>query len=141
MRSDILNSKQLEAINTLDGPCMIVAGPGSGKTSVITHKIAHLVDLGVNPYNILAITFTNKAAKEIKARVDKLVNSDTSKLWMGTFHSIFLKLLKVNAHLINYKSDFSIYDTDDSVSLINSIIKDLALSADQYKGSVVYNRI
>ncbi|MBI9068032.1 MAG: UvrD-helicase domain-containing protein [Salinivirgaceae bacterium] len=137
-----LNNVQREAVVAKDGPSLIIAGAGSGKTRVLTYRIAHLLASGVSPWNILALTFTNKAAKEMKNRIGKLVGEDLSNsLWMGTFHSIFSKILRTEAEALNFPSAFTIYDTQDSKSLIKSIIKDLKLDDSVYKPNGVMSRI
>lgn len=127
-KSDILtglNPAQYEAVTTIKGPVLIIAGAGSGKTKALTHRIANIIQNGVNPSNILALTFTNKAAKEMKERIAHLVSYDKSRyIWAGTFHSIFAKILRIEAAAIGYSANFSIYDTDDSNSLIKKILKD-----------------
>ncbi len=120
---------------------MIVAGAGSGKTRVLTFRIAWLLDKGVDPFNILALTFTNKAAREMRARIEKVVGGAAKALWMGTFHSVFSRILRANAERLGFPQSFSIYDTDDAKSLINSIVKEMKLDEQLYKGSFVYNRI
>jgi DNA helicase-2/ATP-dependent DNA helicase PcrA len=135
---DDLNSAQQEAVCYTDGPSLVIAGAGSGKTRVLTYKIVHLLCNGYEPYRIMALTFTNKAAREMKERVAALVGNEiASKLWMGTFHSIFLRILRRHASLLGYKPDFTIYDAADSRSLIKLIIKDLSLDEKQYKPNTV----
>ena len=137
-----LNKNQRKAVEQIDGSSMVIAGAGSGKTRVLTYKIAHLLKHGVNPYNILALTFTNKASKEMKERIDKIVGGHKSKnLWMGTFHSIFSRILRIESEKIHYPQNFTIYDTADSKSLIRSIIKELNLDKDTYKVGTIQNRI
>jgi DNA helicase-2/ATP-dependent DNA helicase PcrA len=136
-----LNEPQRQAVIFTDGPLMIIAGAGSGKTRVLTYRIAHLIYHGVDPYNILALTFTNKAAKEMRERIEKIVGDEAKNIWMGTFHSIFAKILRIEGHLIGYTRDFSIYDTEDSKSLIKSIVKELNLDDKLYKASIVHSRI
>ena len=137
-----LNDSQKNAVLNTDGPMMIVAGAGSGKTRVITYRIAHLIQKGIDPFNILALTFTNKAANEMKARITGLLgNSDARNLWMGTFHSVFARILRSEADKIGFPSDFTIYDTEDSKNLIKAIIKELNLDDKQYKPGLVYGRI
>lgn len=137
-----LNSPQLEGTINTEGPCMIIAGAGSGKTRVLTYRIAHLIDSkGVDPFAIMALTFTNKAAKEMRHRIEGVIGGDARNIWMGTFHSVFARLLRAEAHHIGYPNNFSIYDTDDSKSLIKSIVKEMSLDETQYKANVVYNRI
>jgi len=137
-----LNEPQLEGVLNTDGPCMLIAGAGSGKTRVLTYRIAHLIQSkGVDPFNIMALTFTNKAAKEMRERIETVVGSDARALLMGTFHSVFARILRAEAHHIGYPNNFTIYDTDDSKSLIKSIVKEMGLDETQYKANVVYNRI
>lgn len=138
---DELNEVQRAAVTTAEGPVMIVAGPGSGKTRVLTYRIAHLVQLGVDPFRILALTFTNKAAAEMRERVEKIVGMEARNLYIGTFHSVFARILRYEASKIGYPSNFTIYDTDDSRSLIKSIVKEQGLSDSLYKPSIVHNRI
>jgi DNA helicase-2/ATP-dependent DNA helicase PcrA len=138
---DTLNPPQKEATLYTEGPLMILAGAGSGKTRVLTFRIAYLIHKGVDPFNILALTFTNKAAREMKDRIEKVVGTDARNLWMGTFHSVFARILRSEAHHIGYQSDFTIYDTDDSKSLIKSIVSELQLDDKLYKPSTVLNRI
>lgn len=137
-----LNPAQYDGVVNTEGPTMLIAGAGSGKTRVLTYRIAHLIkNKGVDPFNIMALTFTNKAAKEMRDRVEKVVGSDARNLWMGTFHSVFARLLRAEAHHLGYPSNFTIYDTDDSKTLIRSIVKELGLDDQAYKPNVVYNRI
>ncbi|MCU0436607.1 MAG: exodeoxyribonuclease V subunit gamma [Raineya sp.] len=136
-----LNEPQRQAVIFTDGPLMIIAGAGSGKTRVLTYRIAHLIYHGVDPYNILALTFTNKAANEMRERIEKVIGEDAKNIWMGTFHSIFAKILRIEGDKIGYTRDFSIYDTEDSKSLIKSIVKELNLDDKLYKASTVYSRI
>ena len=139
---DSLNEPQREGVMNTEGACMIIAGAGSGKTRVLTLRIAHLIQSQhVDPFNIMALTFTNKAAKEMRDRLEKMVGTDAKNLWMGTFHSVFARILRAEAHHLGYPSNFTIYDTDDSKSLLRSIIKELSLDETQYKVNVVYNRI
>ena len=121
---DNLNPPQMQAVLHTDGPVMIIAGAGSGKTRVLTFRIANIVHKGVDPFNILALTFTNKAAKEMRNRIEKLVGSNARNLWMGTFHSVFARILRQEAERIGYPSNFTIYDSDDSKSLIKAILKE-----------------
>lgn len=132
-----LNIEQRNAVEQIDGPCMIVAGAGSGKTRVLTYKIAYLIESGINPFEILALTFTNKAANEMKQRISKLVGSTAGNIWMGTFHSIFARILRVEAQYIGFDRNFTIYDDDDSDRLIESIMKDLGFSTDNPKPRTV----
>ena len=137
-----LNSQQKDAVVYCEGPQLVIAGAGSGKTRVLTYKIVHLLQLGYEPWRILALTFTNKAAREMRERVEQLVGHPTaSKLWMGTFHSIFARILRSNAERIGFKSNFTIYDTSDSKSLVKTILKDMQLDDKIYKPSVVLNAI
>jgi len=136
-----LNEPQRQAVIFTDGPLMIIAGAGSGKTRVLTYRIAHLIYHGVDPYNILALTFTNKAANEMRDRIGKVIGEDAKNIWMGTFHSIFAKILRIEGDKIGYTRDFSIYDTEDTKSLIKSIVKELNLDDKLYKASTVYSRI
>ena len=138
---DGLNPSQKAAVEQTEGPVMIVAGAGSGKTRVITYRVAHLIRKGVDPFNILVLTFTNKAAKEMRERIMKVVGTEAKNIWMGTFHSVFAKLLRVEALKIGYPNNFTIYDTDDSKSLIRSILKELQLDDKLYNANFVYNRI
>ncbi|MDN4164942.1 exodeoxyribonuclease V subunit gamma [Cytophagales bacterium LB-30] len=137
-----LNEPQLDGVLTTEGPTMIIAGAGSGKTRVLTYRIAYLIkEKGVDPFNILALTFTNKAAMEMRHRIEQEVGSDARNLWMGTFHSVFARILRAEAEKLGYPSNFTIYDTDDSKSLIKKIVKELGLDDKVYKANVVYNRI
>ena len=141
MEQDFLNSlndQQREAVLYTDGPELVIAGAGSGKTRVLTYKIAHLLQMGYPPYRLLALTFTNKAANEMKERIAALVGTETAqRLWAGTFHSIFSRILRANADRISYRHDFTIYDASDSLSLIKSIIRELQLDDKTYKPSTV----
>lgn len=137
-----LNPSQLEGVINTEGPSMIVAGAGSGKTRVLTYRIAHLIKAhNVDSFNIMALTFTNKAAREMRNRIEKEVGNEARNLWMGTFHSVFARILRAEASRLGYTSNFTIYDTDDSKSLIKSIVKELGLDDKLYKPNVVYNRI
>jgi DNA helicase-2/ATP-dependent DNA helicase PcrA len=137
-----LNESQREAVLHTDGPLMIVAGAGSGKTRVLTTRIAHLLANGVDAFNILALTFTNKAAKEMKERVEKILgNSEARNLYIGTFHSVFARILRGEAPKLGFPNNFTIYDTDDSKSVIKTVINELNLDEKHYKPSTVYNRI
>lgn len=138
---DSLNEAQKAAVLNTEGPSLIIAGAGSGKTRVLTMRIAYLIDKGVDPFNILALTFTNKAAKEMKHRIQQIVGMDAKNLWMGTFHSIFSRILRVEAEKIGYPPNFTIYDTEDSKSLIKQILKEQYLDDKIYKPSTVLNRI
>lgn len=142
-----LNSAQRAAVEATDGPTMVIAGAGSGKTKVLTVRIAHLMAKGVDPFRILALTFTNKAAKEMKERIAKLLagvpgmGAEARNLWMGTFHSVFARILRSEADKLGYPKDFTIYDTDDSRSLIRTIVKELQLDDKLYKANQVHGRI
>ncbi len=138
---DELNDIQRQAVTTTDGPVMVIAGPGSGKTRVLTYRIAHLMKIGVAPWNILALTFTNKAAREMKDRIEKVVGPMAFKVWAGTFHSLFSRILRVEAHHLGYPNDFTIYDTDDSKSVIREIVKSLKLDSKVYNVSAILSRI
>ena len=137
-----LNEAQLAPVLQREGAMIVIAGAGSGKTRVLTYRIAYLMSQGVDPFNILALTFTNKAAREMKKRIAQIVGSSEAKnLWMGTFHSIFAKILRFEADKLGYPSNFTIYDTQDSQSVIRSIIKEMQLDKDIYKYKQVYSRI
>src|SRR5574339_894026 len=137
-----LNEKQREAVLHINGPLMIVAGAGSGKTKVLTTRIAHLMSSGVDAFNILALTFTNKAAKEMKERVEKILgDGEARNLYIGTFHSVFARVLRFEADKIGYPRNFTIYDTDDAKSVVKTVIQELDLDDKHYKPSSVYNRI
>ena len=136
-----LNEAQREAAACTEGPEMIIAGAGSGKTRTLTYRIAHLVEKGVDPFNILALTFTNKAAAEMKDRIMKLVGSDARNIWMGTFHSIFARILRAEAGRIGYVNTFTIYDNDDSKSAIKQIVKAMNLDPKVYNPGYVLSRI
>ena len=137
-----LNDAQLAPTLQMDGPMIVIAGAGSGKTRVLTFRIAYLMSKGIDPFNILALTFTNKAAREMKSRIASIVgDSEAKNLWMGTFHSVFAKILRFEAEKLGYPSNFTIYDTQDSQRLISSIIKEMKLDKDVYKYKQVYSRI
>jgi DNA helicase-2/ATP-dependent DNA helicase PcrA len=137
-----LNEQQREAVLHKDGPIMIVAGAGSGKTKVLTTRIAHLMASGVDAFNILALTFTNKAAKEMKERIEKILgNNEARNLYIGTFHSVFARILRGEAHRIGYPNNFTIYDTDDAKSVVKTVVNELNLDDKHYKPATVYNRI
>ena len=120
---------------------MLIAGAGSGKTRVLTYRIAQLMNKGVDAFNIMSLTFTNKASREMRERIEKVVGHDARNLWMGTFHSVFARILRAEAHHLGYPNNFTIYDTDDSKSLIRSIVKEMGLDDTAYKATTVYNRI
>src|SRR3984893_18320654 len=137
-----LNDRQKEAVDHVDGPIMIIAGAGSGKTKVLTTRIAHLMSIGVDAFNILALTFTNKAAKEMKERVERILgNSDARNLYIGTFHSVFARILRAEAPKLGFPHNFTIYDTDDAKSVVKTVVYELNLDDKHYKPNIVYNRI
>ena len=137
-----LNSPQKEAVTTIEGPVMVIAGAGSGKTKALTHRIAYMIQEGINPFAIMALTFTNKAAKEMKERIMKLVDAHSARnVWMGTFHSIFARILRIEAQHLGFTPDFTIYDTDDSKQLINSILKERELDTKAYPAKYILHRI
>lgn len=137
-----LNAEQREAVEHIEGPLMIVAGAGSGKTKVLTTRIAHLMQHGVDAFNILALTFTNKAAAEMKERIEKILgNNEARNLYIGTFHSVFARILRAEANKLGYPNNFTIYDTDDAKSIIKGIVKDMNLDDKHYKPAFIYNRI
>lgn len=137
-----LNNSQLEAVKYMDGPSLVIAGAGSGKTRVLTYKIAYLLSQGIFPSSIMALTFTNKAAREMRNRIGEQVGFKQSRyLWMGTFHSIFSRILRAEAQFLGFTKDFSIYDSSDSKSLIKSIIKELQLDDKVYKANNIHSRI
>lgn len=139
---DDLNSQQREAVEYIGGPQLVIAGAGSGKTRVLTHKLVYLIRCGIPPERIMALTFTNKAAREMQNRIDRMLESRSSwKLWSGTFHSIFLRILRRHSDLIGFRSNFTIYDTADTKSLIKTIIKDMGLDDKTYKSSSVASAI
>ncbi len=138
---DELNDIQRQAVTEFEGPVMINAGPGSGKTRVLTYRIAFMMEQGVQPYNILALTFTNKASKEMQERIEKLIGSEARNLFMGTFHSVFARILRTKASMLGYTNNFSIYDSDDTKSVIKATVKELGLNEDLYKANYVYSRI
>ena len=137
-----LNEKQREAVLHVEGPLMIVAGAGSGKTKVLTTRVAHLMANGVDAFNILALTFTNKAAKEMKERVEHILgNNEARNLYIGTFHSVFARILRTEGPKLGYPNNFTIYDTDDAKNVVKTVINELNLDDKHYKPSTVYNRI
>ncbi|HUR31315.1 MAG TPA: UvrD-helicase domain-containing protein, partial [Saprospiraceae bacterium] len=136
-----LNEVQRKAVMHIKGPVMVIAGPGSGKTRVLTYRIAYLIEQGAVPYQILALTFTNKAAREMKERISSVVGSKGDRVWAGTFHSIFARILRMEAAKIGYPPTFTIYDRDDSKSLVGDIIKEMKLDPKQYNASSVLARI
>ena len=136
-----LNDAQQKAVKHTDGATMVIAGAGSGKTRVLTYKVAYLIQKGVDPFNILALTFTNKAAREMKERITEQVGSDARNVWMGTFHSIFARILRIEGHRLGYPSNFTIYDMDDTKRLVKNIIKENNLDDKQYPANYVLSRI
>ena len=137
-----LNDDQKKPVLHKNGPLIVIAGAGSGKTRVLTYRIVHLINEGVDPFNILALTFTNKAAKEMKKRISQSVGDSIAKnIWMGTFHSVFARILRSEASFIGYPTSFTIYDTQDSERLVSNIIKELKLNKDNYKAKQIRNRI
>lgn len=143
--SDILtglNEPQREAVQTVSGPVMIIAGAGAGKTKALTHRIAYMIEQGVSPFSIMSLTFTNKAAAEMKERVMKLVDPHAGRnVWMGTFHSVFARILRSEAECLGFTKDFTIYDTDDSKQLLNNILKERELDTKAYPVKYLQNRI
>ncbi len=137
-----LNEAQRKGVLNTEGPTLIIAGAGSGKTRVLTYRIAHLIkSKAVDPFNIMALTFTNKAAKEMRDRIEQVVGPDARNIWMGTFHSVFARILRAEADYLGYPRNFTIYDTDDSKTLIKNIVKELGLDETTYKANVVFGRI
>lgn len=137
----ILNDEQRKAVEEIEGPSMIIAGAGSGKTRVLTYKIAYLVESGVSPYEILSLTFTNKAAKEMKERLSKLIESNFEKIWMGTFHSVFARLLRIEAEFLGFTRNFTIYDSDDSAGLIKQLMNSNNMATDNPTPKAIHNSI
>ena len=137
-----LNEAQQQAVSYIDGPSLVIAGAGSGKTRVLTYKIAYLLQQGMKPWSIMALTFTNKAAREMKERIGKLVGNDLAQhLYMGTFHSIFSRILRAEAEHIGFNSNFTIYDETDSRSLLKAIVKEKGLDEKIYKPAAVHAKI
>jgi len=136
-----LNESQRNAVLYNEGPSLVIAGAGSGKTRVLTYKIAYLLERGYTPWSILALTFTNKAAREMKERIARQVGDQARYLWMGTFHSIFSRILRCEAQAVGFSSNFTIYDSSDSKSLIKSIVKEMQLDDKTYKPGVIQARI
>ena len=136
-----LNDKQLEAVNHKEGPCLVLAGAGSGKTRVLTQRIIKLIDDGVSPYNILAITFTNKAAREMRMRIENEMGSVSDCIFIGSFHSFGLRILRENYHDIGYTSNITILDTDDVKSLIKRILKENGYDIQNYDIKYIMNKI
>ena len=142
MKIDDLNKEQQEAVLQTDGPILILAGAGSGKTRVLTTKIAYLIeDIGISPYNVLAITFTNKAAKEMSDRLYHMIGEVSKKVQVSTFHSFGLKILRENCEALGYKSNFVIMDSEDTLTVIKKILKGLDLDPKQYNPSAIRNKI
>ena len=142
MNLEELNPSQREAVLCIDAPSLVIAGAGSGKTRVLTYKIAYLLEQGFQPWNILALTFTNKAAREMRDRIATLVSPEKAeKLWMGTFHSIFARILRIEGHRLGYDTNYTIYDTADSLSLIKLVIREMNLDEKVYKPTAIQNRI
>jgi DNA helicase II / ATP-dependent DNA helicase PcrA len=137
----VLNPEQRIAVEEIDGPCMIIAGAGSGKTRVLTYKVAYLIESGVSPYQILALTFTNKAANEMKERVAALLNCNTDNLWMGTFHSVFARILRVEAEKIGFTRNFTIYDMDDSVNVVKQVMAENGISTEKTNPKGIHSTI
>ena len=138
---DELNPVQRQAVENTDGPVLVVAGPGSGKTRVLTYRIAHIMEKGVAPWEILSLTFTNKAAREMQERISKVVGDKARNVWSGTFHSIFARILRVEADKIGYSPNFTIYDTEDTKSVIGAIIKEMNLDKTVYNVNTIRSRI
>lgn len=139
---DELNEKQREAVLYTDGPSLVIAGAGSGKTRVLTYKVAYLLECGCAPYSIMALTFTNKAAREMKERVAQLVSPEqAARLWMGTFHAVFSRILRKEAEYLGFDSHFTIYDVSDTRSLLRNIVRELELDSKRYKDTLLYSRI
>ena len=136
-----LNSKQKEAVMHIDGPCLVLAGAGSGKTSVLTNRVAYLIENGIDPINILAITFTNKAAKEMKERITKLIGAMAYDIQISTFHSFGLRILKENYELLGYSKNFVIIDSDDSLTIIKRLLKELNMDPKYYNPREIKNKI
>lgn len=138
---DDLNDVQRRAVVATNGPVIVIAGAGSGKTRVLTYRVAYLVESGVDPFHILALTFTNKAAREMKERIVKLVGHEAANVWMGTFHSVFARILRIESHFLGFPSNFTIYDTDDSKRVIKNLIRENNLDDKVYQPGYVLNRI
>lgn len=136
-----LNTVQYDAVTHIEGPVLVIAGPGSGKTRVLTYRIAYMLQQGIDPSQILALTFTNKAAKEMKERIEKVAGSRAKSVWAGTFHSLFSRVLRMEAERIGFPQTFTIYDTEDSKSLVNTIIKEWNLNKEKYVPNAIRNRI
>ena len=144
MESQILNGlnpAQREAVVNFDSPSLIIAGAGSGQTRVLTSRIAYMIEQGVKPYQILALTFTNKAAAEMRARIEQMIGTSSRYIRMGTFHSVFSRILRENADRIGYPQSFTIYEPSDCKNLIKTICKEMNLADDKYKPNKVLSRI
>ena len=139
MKLDTLNDEQKEAVEYLNGPLLVLAGAGSGKTKVLTSRIAYLIDKGISPYNILAITFTNKAAAEMKSRVVKLVGGEANSMQISTFHSFGLKLIRENNDLLGLDNNFAIFDVEDSITAIKRVLKRLDIDSNKYTHTSSYD--
>ncbi len=131
-----LNSEQKKAVENIFGPTLVIAGAGSGKTRALTYKVAYLIEQKISPHEILVLTFTNKAANEMKSRIVELVGDKSRFVTMGTFHSVFSKILRYESEKIGYQSNYTIYDSDDSKSFMKNIMDDLGISTQQYKPNV-----
>ncbi|MEO6694118.1 MAG: UvrD-helicase domain-containing protein, partial [Ignavibacteria bacterium] len=138
---NILNAEQRRAVEEIEGPSMIIAGAGSGKTRVLTYKIAYLIESGVSPFEILSLTFTNKAAIEMRERISKLVKTNFDKIWMGTFHSIFARMLRIEADYLGFTRNFTIYDSDDSSNLIKQLMINNSMATDNPTPRAIHNSI
>ncbi len=139
---DTLNEQQKEAVFCTEGPLLILAGAGSGKTRVLTHRIAYLIEeMGINPWNILAITFTNKAAGEMRERVDRLVGFGSESIWVSTFHSCCVRILRRHINLLGYDNNFTIYDSDDQKTLMKDICKSMQIDTKKYKERMLLGTI
>jgi len=136
-----LNTVQQQAVTTLEGPVLVIAGPGSGKTRVLTYRIAHILQSGVAADHILSLTFTNKAAREMQERIQSVVGNSANGIWAGTFHSLFSRILRIEAHHIGYPTSFTIYDTEDSKNVLSALIKELNLDKETYQVNQLRNRI
>jgi DNA helicase-2/ATP-dependent DNA helicase PcrA len=136
-----LNQAQRDAVTATDGPIMVIAGPGSGKTRVLTYRVSYLIEQGVAPWTILALTFTNKSAKEMKERIEAVVGNKAKYVWAGTYHSIFAKILRIEAAKIGFTPNFTIYDSDDTKSLIGDIISEMQLDKQVYIPGQIRSRI
>ena len=136
-----LNEEQKEAVEYLNGPLLVLAGAGSGKTKVLTSRIAYLIDKGISPYNILAITFTNKAAQEMKSRVQKIVGGEASNMQISTFHSFGLKLIRENHNLLGLDNNFAVFDVEDSITAIKRVLKRLNIDSTKWSPKSFHNKI